>query len=371
MGKIISNITIKEDAFTKITDKNEFFNPFNLEKVERKSPQEIRALVDKIKTLKTEELASFGRNEISDSYEQLEAEILDNKKSRDLDEVGVIIANTVKICTQKEYKAGGFFGKIFNTAVDYVSDLKRNYQSVLSQIGSLADNLEDRCVKSTESRKNLVMLFGDLYKEHGITQDYIEAFEIALKEAKEENVITENDTLEAMVLAHGKSFTIEQLEMQIDTLKISSELQKHLSKLALASIGASVRTEHKLKSILERNVTFWKQNALLYIHSLEERDNLKTIEAVIEGTNKMLVGTTQNIGENLKDVFKLSGKSIVGSDQIKKLGVLMDNNMKEINKIQEEQKRVRALNSAAISENKRIATNSRNRKINAIDVGAN
>lgn len=308
-----------------------------------KTKEELRELVNQIKNSSFEEISILGDKETK-SCENFANHILENTKGGEVQEINNIISNVVRVCKQDYRKRKNIFSKLIGAANEKISDIKRHYSSIQEHLNVLVEEVQNKKIQTIESRKNIENMLVQISNDYYVIYDYLEAVKIAKSEYEAEIEISEEDKMMALVMSEGKSFMLELLNQKIDDLTINLEAIRQSTLQILREIANAKRVELRLNTIEDRTVKLWKNGIVLYINSLKLKDTINLTNAIHEATNMLWIDNAEQIAENSREVFKVSSKSLLSIEAVEKVNEIIENNLIEIKKINDENIKDRAKN---------------------------
>ncbi len=317
---------------------------------ERLSPEEqkqVEEFANQIDITETNTILTYGaatQQKMADFSDKA----LDNVRSKDMGEVGELLADVVtelKGFNQEEKGIRGFFNK----GATKVTALKAKYDKAEVNVNKIVDALqmhETRLMKDTATLDKMYDMNLVYFKE--LTM-YILAGKKKLKEA-------ETKILPEMQEKAQQSGLPEDAQAARDYQEMCERFSKKLTDLELTRTIAmqtapqirmiqanDVQMVDKIRSTIVNTIPLWKSQMVIALGIKNSTEAAKAQRAVTDITNKMLTANAEALKTATIETEKESQRGIVDIETLNKTNQSLISTFDEVMKIQAEGREKRAL----------------------------
>ncbi len=273
--------------------------------------------------------------------------ILNEVKSKDSGQVGVVLSDLMLKVKELDVdslsqKKGGFFSNIFNSANATVEKFKSRYQKLSTQIEGIVDNLDRAKMQLLKDITMLDSLFDKNYEYLKDLDLYIYAGSTKLKELQEQVIpqmrdraTSSGDPLDAQQLNDVMQLA-NRFEKKIYDLKLSRTISIQTApQIRLIQNNNQVLVE-KIQSSLLNTIPLWKNQIVIAISLLRQKDALQLQKEVTDTTNELLLKNSEMLKTSTIDIAKESERGIVDVETLKKVNEDLLITIEETLRIQKE-----------------------------------
>ena len=314
----------------------------NLTEEEKKAIDEFTAKID---VNDATQILQFGAA-AQDKVAAFSDTILQNVKTKDLGDVGDLLANLVsEIKTFDKEVAGqkvGFFERLFGGAKKEVYRIQARYSKIETNIGSIQQGLEKDKIQMLKDinifdamyEKNL-----DYFKEVSL---YIIAGERKIKELREvtlpELKKKAEETGEQLDIQKVQDMEqlINRFEKKIYDLKTTRIISIQMAPQIRLLQNNEAELVEKIQSSITNTIPLWKNQMVLALGISNAKKALQSQQEVSKLTNEMLVKNSETLKQGSIEIAKESEKAIVDIETVKKTNADLIETIDSVIKIHEE-----------------------------------
>ncbi|MBC8413427.1 toxic anion resistance protein [bacterium] len=320
------------------------------ENFDQKLSADERARVNIIKshidTANIGSLITFGteaQKQVSDFSDKL----LSNVKAKSAGHAGTILSELLgKIrelhIDSLDGKGSGFLGKIpfLGSLIDSSKKFMDKYQSLSVQIVSIIESLE----KARTELIRDVEILGQFYdKNIGYFREitiYIEAGEARLQELRETALPEMKQTAETSgdptALHQYKDLAqfIERLDKKIHDLKLSRTVTFQAAPQIRLVQYSNQELAEKIQSSILNTIPLWKQQIVIAITLIRQKDVLGLQQDISDATNSLLEKNAELLKIGSTEIALEAEKGIVDIDTLKKVNAELISTLEETIQIQ-------------------------------------
>jgi len=306
----------------------------------------------KIDITKTDTVMQYGASAQKKISEFSDA-TLNNIKTKDLGEIGNMIANLVTELKgfdidQEEKK--GFFSlfNVFKKAGNSFTALKARYDDAEVNVTKVANLLEDHQIQLLKD----IAVLDELYERNQMNKKeltmYILAGQQKLKQAQEVELpqlvarAKESGTEEDAQFANDYANLINRFEKKLHDLELTRMISIQMApQIRLIQNNDTLMAE-KIQSTLINTIPLWKSQMVIALGLQHSEDAIKAEEAVDKMTNEMLRKNAEKLKQSTIETAKASERSIVEVETLKFTNQSLIDTLDEVLKIQDEGRQKRA-----------------------------
>ena len=328
---------------TEISPVEREMQELQLTDAERKMVADFSSKIDMKNTNLVLQYGSGAQKKIADFSETA----LDNVRSKDLGEVGELLASVVaelKCFDEEEQK--GFFG-LFKKASNNIETMKAKYGKAEANVDTMVEVLEGHQIqlmkdtamldKMYEINKNyfkelnMYILAGKKKIEEVRTVELPKMIEKAQKSGLAEDAQEVND-MQAM---------LDRFEKKIHDLELTKTISLQMApQIRLIQSNDTIMAE-KIQSTLVNTIPLWKSQMVLALGMNRSVEAAKAQQAVTDVTNELLRKNAAVLHQSTIETAKASEKSIVDISTLTETNQLLIQTLDEVVQIQAEGKEKR------------------------------
>ena len=286
---------------------------------------------------------------------------LQNVKTKDLDEVGDMIASLVgelKGFSSDEEEKKGIFGW-FKHQVDKVELLKTRYDAAEANVNKICEGLENHQVQLL---KDIAML--DRLYEQNLTyfkelSMYIAAGKKRLEEVRATDLKAAYDKAEKSGLpedaqaAKDMNEKCERFEKKLYDLELTRNVSIQMAPQIRLIQSSNQLMAEKIQTSLNNTIPLWKSQMVLALGLAHTQSAMEAQRAVSDLTNELLLKNAEKLKMATTESAKEAERGIVDIETLQQTNQMLIDTMDEVLTIQQEgrQKRQAAEGQLKIIEN--------------------
>lgn len=312
---------------------------------EKKMVQEFSEKIDLKNSALILQYGAGAQKKIADFSETA----LDNVRTKDLGEVGDLLAGVVT--ELKEFDAQetkGFLG-LFKRAGNSIESMKAKYGKAEANVNAMVEVLEGHQVQLL---KDTAMLD----KMYEINKNYFKELNMYIIAGKQKMEEVANKELPALMEKAARTGLAEDAQEVNDTKAMLDRFEKKIHDLELTKaislqMAPQIRLiqnndtvmAEKIQSTLVNTVPLWKSQMVLALGMNRSVEAAKAQQAVTEVTNELLRKNAAVLQQSTIETAKASEKSIVDVETLAETNQMLISTLDEVLKIQTEGKEKRKL----------------------------
>ena len=312
---------------------------------EKKMVQEFSEKIDLKNSALILQYGAGAQKKIADFSETA----LDNVRTKDLGEVGDLLAGVVT--ELKEFDAQetkGFLG-LFKKAGNSIESMKAKYGKAEANINAMVEVLEGHQVQLL---KDTAMLD----KMYEINKNYFKELNMYIIAGKQKMEEVANKELPALMEKAARTGLAEDAQEVNDTKAMLDRFEKKIHDLELTKaislqMAPQIRLiqnndtvmAEKIQSTLVNTIPLWKSQMVLALGMNRSVEAAKAQQAVTEVTNELLRKNAAVLQQSTIETAKASEKSIVDVETLAETNQMLISTLDEVLKIQTEGKEKRKL----------------------------
>ena len=312
---------------------------------EKKMVQEFSEKIDLKNSALILQYGAGAQKKIADFSETA----LDNVRTKDLGEVGDLLAGVVT--ELKEFDAQetkGFLG-LFKKAGNSIESMKAKYGKAEANVTAMVEVLEGHQVQLL---KDTAMLD----KMYEINKNYFKELNMYIIAGKQKMEEVANKELPALMEKAARTGLAEDAQEVNDTKAMLDRFEKKIHDLELTKaislqMAPQIRLiqnndtvmAEKIQSTLVNTIPLWKSQMVLALGMNRSVEAAKAQQAVTEVTNELLRKNAAVLQQSTIETAKASEKSIVDVETLAETNQMLISTLDEVLKIQTEGKEKRKL----------------------------
>ena len=312
---------------------------------EKKMVQEFSEKIDLKNSALILQYGAGAQKKIADFSETA----LDNVRTKDLGEVGDLLAGVVT--ELKEFDAQetkGFLG-LFKKAGNRIESMKAKYGKAEANVDTMVEVLEGHQI---QLMKDTAMLD----KMYEINKNYFKELNMYIIAGKQKMEEVANKELPALMEKAARTGLAEDAQEVNDTKAMLDRFEKKIHDLELTKaislqMAPQIRLiqnndtvmAEKIQSTLVNTIPLWKSQMVLALGMNRSVEAAKAQQAVTEVTNELLRKNAAVLQQSTIETAKASEKSIVDVETLAETNQMLISTLDEVLKIQTEGKEKRKL----------------------------
>lgn len=333
------------------------FTEQNLTPEERKMVEEFAKQIDITNTNLVLQYGAGTQKKLANFSESA----LENVRSKDLGEVGDMLANVVtelkKFDTDEESKKG-FFG-FLKRENDRVALMKARYAKTEENVSQICDALENHQIV-------LMKDIAVLDKMYDLNLSYFKELSMYILAGKKKLDQVRGEELPALMKKASASGLPEDTQAVKDLDSMCNRFEKKLHDLELTRMVAlqtapqirlvqnnDTQMAEKIQSIIMNTIPLWKSQMVLALGVAHSNEAAKASRQVTDMTNELLKKNAETLKMASIETARESERGIVDIETLKQTNSALISTLDEVLKIQKEghEKRVAAENEMQRIEN--------------------
>lgn len=347
---------VKEEIIPQIKEMEEI----QLTEEEKKMVQDFSEKIDLKNSALILQYGAGAQKKIADFSETA----LDNVRTKDLGEVGNLLAGVVT--ELKEFDAEetkGFLG-LFKKAGNSIEAMKAKYGKAEANVNAMVQVLEEHQVqllKDTAMLDKMYEINKNYFKELNM---YIIAGKQKIEEVKNKELPALMEKASRTGLAedaqevNDRKAMLDRFEKKIHDLELTKAISLQMApQIRLIQNNDTVMAE-KIQSTLVNTIPLWKSQMVLALGMNRSVEAARAQQAVTDVTNELLRKNAAVLQQSTIETAKASEKSIVNIETLTETNQMLISTLDEVLKIQTEGKEKRKLAEAQLN---RIENDLKNR----------
>ena len=330
---------------TRLSPVEEEMAQLQLTDAEKKMIQDFSDKIDLKNTALILQYGAGAQKKIADFSESA----LDNVRTKDLGEVGTLLADVVtelKSFDADGEESKGFFG-LFKKAGNSIESMKAKYGKAESNVNTMVEVLEGHQVqllKDTAMLDKMYEINKNYFKELNM---YIIAGKKKIEEANTKEIpalmakAQESGLAEDAQEVNDMKAMVERFEKKIHDLELTKAISLQMApQIRLIQNNDTVMAE-KIQSTLVNTIPLWKSQMVLALGMNRSVEAAKAQQAVTDVTNELLRKNAAVLHQSTVETAKASEKSIVDINTLTETNQLLIQTLDEVMQIQAEGKEKR------------------------------
>ena len=270
---------------------------------------------------------------------------LNNVKTKDLGEVGEVLANLVvelKGFSSEGYEEEKGLAALFKRGTNKVLSFKARYDKAETNVNKIVEALESHQIQLMKD----IAILDEMYEKNLINFKELTMYVLAGKKKLE---TTRSVDLPALVEKAKKSGLPEDSQKANDLAQLCDRFEKKLHDLELTrnislQMGPQIRLvqnndtlmTEKIQSTLINTIPLWKSQMVLALGIDHSKQAIEAQQAVNKMTNELLRKNAKTLKQATIDTAKESEKGIVDIETLKITNQQLISTLDEVVKIQAE-----------------------------------
>ena len=314
----------------------------NLTDEEKKAIDEFTAKID---VNDATQILQFGAA-VQDKVAQFSDTILQDVKTKDLGDVGTLLANLVAEIKSFDKEVAGqktnLLEKMFSSAKKDFDRVKAKYSKIETNISTIEQGLEKDKIQMLKD----INIFDTMYEKNLEYFKEVSLYIIAgMRKVKELREVTLPE-LKAKAEASGEQIDVQKVndmeqlinrfEKKIYDLKTTRIISIQMApQIRLLQNNESELVE-KIQSSITNTIPLWKNQMVLALGISNAKHALQSQQDVAKLTNEMLVKNSETLKQGSIEIAKESEKAIVDIETVKKTNQNLIETIDTVIKVHEE-----------------------------------
>lgn len=328
-----------------------------------KNSPEVQAIVSKIDLNNTQSLMTFG-SQSAEEVSRFADSILRSMESTKTEDAGTMIVQLKKIMEKFDMKDfekqnPGLFDKLFNRAKNSIEAIFRKYHSMGDEVDAVFVQLRQYESEINRTNDNLDEMFDrnlDYYEE---LKKYIVAGEMASAELSkvlipewEQKAIQTGDAYDRVAVQNLHQ-SKEMIDQRVYDLKLAENIALQSMPMIKSIQYSNYNLIRKINSAFVITLPIFKQNLAQAIMLKRQAVQAKSLKALDETTNELLLKNAQNTALQTKATAELASGSFVQIETLQKTWETIMQGIEDTKQITIEGQRKRQEDSVKLEEFKK------------------
>ena len=274
---------------------------------------------------------------------------LNNVKTKDLDEVGNMIAGLVTeikgFSTEQEKE--GFFGKLFGKKINQLEVLKARYTDAEVNINKICEGLEEHQITMLKDIALLDQLYEQNLRYFKELSMYIAAGKQRLESFRANELQAAIDKAEASGLpedaqaAKDMADKADRFEKKIYDLELTRNISIQMAPQIRLIQSSNQMMAEKIQTSIVNTIPLWKSQMVLALGMAHTQSAMEAQRAVTDVTNDLLTKNAEKLHMASVESAKEAERGIVDIETLTKTNQMLMDTMDEVLTIQAEGKEKR------------------------------
>ena len=269
---------------------------------------------------------------------------LKNVRTKDLDEVGDMIADLVvelKSFDTDDEKKGGLFG-LFKKQTNYLESMKAHYDKTEINVNKIVEGLEQHQIQLLKDIAMLDKLYDQNLSYFKELSMYIVAGKKRLEEFRNTEVQAARDKAEATKLpedaqaAKDLADKGDRFEKKLYDLELTRNISIQMAPQIRLIQSSNQLMAEKIQTSLVNTIPLWKSQMVLAMGLAHTEDAMKAQRAVTDLTNDLLVKNAEKLHMATVESAKEAERGIVDIETLTKTNKMLIDTMDEVLTIQQQ-----------------------------------
>lgn len=270
-------------------------------------------------------ISTYG-DEAQKNSARFSDQILGSTSTRDVDQIGEMLANLVEEMNKRDPSKKPKFGILgfLMKPKEKIQRLHTEYTSIGKNLDKISAQLDSQRIQLLADDEMLDGLFESNFEHLKELVMYIEAAKIALRKAREEDLptlqakATETGSAEDAFRAKDFEDAISRLDKKVYDLELTRTVCFQMAPQIRTAQATDRELSDKLQSVIANVIPLWKKNAAMAIAIERSRQALEATKAVRKATNEMMQAASQQLKENAIGAARESQAGIVDLETLEK-----------------------------------------------------
>lgn len=323
-------------------------NTLDYNKLNKEEKEAIDDFIQKIDVNSTNEIITFG-SPAQTKITQFSDEVLDNVKTKNLGEVGTLLADlTSEIKTFDSSINANMKPGLFNSIEKQIRKIIAKFSKVETNINTIERKLDSHKIQMMKD----IEIFDQMYDKNLEYFKELSLYIIAGMKKIEELKTKTLPELEKIAKASGEQTDIQKVndmnnlinrfEKKIYDLKTTRIISIQMAPQIRLIQNNDAELVDKIQTSLTNTIPLWKNQMVIALGIANAKQALDAQRKVSDLTNEMLKKNSETLKQGSIDIAKESERAIVDLETIKKTNADLITTLDEVIKIHAEGRKQRS-----------------------------
>lgn len=245
-----------------------------------------------------------------------------------------------------EEKPEGFFSRIFNSGKKTIQSILSKYQSLGGEIDKIYSRITSYKSEIEKTNKMLEEMFTQNFNYYVELEKYCAACELAINEIQNEDLPyyeekaasgTSDDNLKLQEI----KYSLEMLNQRLYDLNMAKVVSLQTAPQIRTIQKGNYKLIGKIHSAFIVTIPVFKNGLIQAVTLKRQKLVAKSMEALDNATNELLLKNAQNLRDQSIDIAKLTGSPSIKIETLENTWQIIMDGINETEKIEEENKKLR------------------------------
>jgi len=245
-----------------------------------------------------------------------------------------------------EEKPEGFFSRIFNSSKKTIQNILSKYQSLGGEIDKIYSRITSYKSEIEKTNKMLEEMFTQNFNYYVELEKYCAACELAINEIQNEDLPyyeekvasgTPDDNLKLQEI----KYSLEMLNQRLYDLNMAKIVALQTAPQIRTIQKGNYKLIGKIHSAFIVTIPVFKNGLIQAVTLKRQKLVAKSMEALDNATNELLLKNAQNLRDQSIDIAKLTGSPSIKIETLENTWQIIMDGINETEKIEEENKKLR------------------------------
>lgn len=245
-----------------------------------------------------------------------------------------------------EEKPEGFFARIFNSGKKTIQSILSKYQSLGGEIDKIYGRITSYKTEMEKTNKMLEEMFTQNFNYYVDLEKYCAACELAINEIQKEDLPyyeekaasgTPDDNLKLQEV----KYSLEMLNQRLYDLNMAKVVSLQTAPQIRTIQKGNYKLIGKIHSAFIVTIPVFKNGLIQAVTLKRQKLVAKSMEALDNATNELLLKNAQNLKDQSIDIAKLTGSPSIKIETLENTWQIIMDGINETEKIEEENKKLR------------------------------
>ena len=321
----------------------------NIKKELKNSPEVIQ-ISKKLDVSNINAIMEFG-SEPASEISKFSDKILNTMKVSSVENSGALLKELTVIMKrfdkeELEEKPESFFSRIFNSSKKTIQSILSKYQSLGGEIDKIYSRITSYKSEIEKTNKMLEEMFSQNFNYYTELEKYCAACELAINEIQNEDLPyyeekaasgTPDDNLKLQEI----KYSLEMLNQRLYDLNMAKVVSLQTAPQIRTIQKGNYKLIGKIHSAFIVTIPVFKNGLIQAVTLKRQKLVAKSMEALDNATNELLLKNAQNLRDQSIDIAKLTGSPSIKIETLENTWQIIMDGINETEKIEEENKKLR------------------------------
>lgn len=321
----------------------------NIKKELKNSPEVIQ-ISKKLDVSNINAIMEFG-SEPASEISKFSDKILNTMKVSSVENSGALLKELTVIMKrfdkeELEEKPESFFSRIFNSSKKTIQSILSKYQSLGGEIDKIYSRITSYKSEIEKTNKMLEEMFSQNFNYYTELEKYCAACELAINEIQNEDLPyyeekaasgTPDDNLKLQEI----KYSLEMLNQRLYDLNMAKVVSLQTAPQIRTIQKGNYKLIGKIHSAFIVTIPVFKNGLIQAVTLKRQKLVAKSMEALDNATNELLLKNAQNLKDQSIDIAKLTGAPSIKIETLENTWKIIMDGINETEKIEEENKKLR------------------------------